>query len=55
MMDVIETLSVELDMSPEQLLSDYLFVNTKLVHECGEETTLTKLQSHYPMLEEALS
>ncbi len=54
LMDMIETLSIEHDINPEQILSDYLFLSTKRVHEYGEDVTITKLQSDYPMLAEAL-
>ncbi len=54
LMDVIECLAIQTDCSPEQLLSDHLFISTKRVHQYGEDTTMIKLQDHYPMLTEAL-
>ena len=54
-MDTIETLALEFDTNPDQILSDYLFVITKKVHEKGEETYLNKLMNNYPILDEVLN
>ena len=54
-MDAIETLALQLDANPDQILSDYLFLSTKKIHERGEEIYLNKLVNNYPMLDEVLN
>ena len=53
-MDVIETLALETNCNPEQILSDYLYLITKRIYGTGEEGYLNKLINHYPMLDEVL-
>lgn len=55
LMETIETLALQLDVNPEQLLSDNLYLVTKRVHENGEEGYLNKLQENYPLLNEAIA
>ena len=53
--DLIESLALEVDSCPQTILAEYLYLTTKRVHEVGEETYMTKLTTHYPMLEEAIN
>ena len=53
--DAIEELSLLQNVDPESLLAEYLYKNNKKLHEVGEEIVLEKLESHYPILEEAMS
>ena len=54
LMGTLETLSLTTDCNAEQLLSDSLFLSTKKIHETGEEKTVAKLLTCYPILREAL-
>ena len=49
-MDAIETMSLEFDTDPEQLLAEYLFLTTKRIHEQGTDCYRAKLWQHYPIL-----
>jgi len=53
--NALEAAGLETDVNPEQLLSDYLYLVTRQVHEVGEEQYLDKLATNYPMLNEAIS
>jgi len=54
LMDTIETLSLATDYNAELLLSENLYLSTKMIHERGEEKTIEKLFRCYPILREAL-
>lgn len=54
-MMAIEELALEINKNPEQLLSDYLYLTTKRIHEKGEQPYMDRLQSSYALLEEAIS
>ena len=53
-MEAIETLALEFNCNPEQLVAEQLFLITKRVHEKGEEQYLNKLMNNYPVLDEVL-
>ncbi len=44
---VIETLALELDTNPEQLLAEYLYLTNRKLHEVGEEVYINKLTDHF--------
>ena len=53
-MEAIETLALEVNCNPEQLVAEQLFLITKRVHEKGEEQYLNLLSNNYPILDEVL-
>lgn len=53
--NVLETLSLELDADADKLLAEYLYLTSKQIHEQGANEYLDKLTRFYPMLEEAIS
>ena len=53
--NMLETLSLELDVDADKLLAEYLYVTAKKIHEQGGKEYLDKLTRFYPMLEEAIS
>lgn len=53
--NVIESLALEYDVNPEQLLAEYLYFTNKKVHEIGHEGYLNKLWQQYDILDEAIS
>ena len=52
--NVIESLALETNTDPEQILAEHLYITTKRLHEIGEEIYMDKLTRNYPMLEEAI-
>ena len=51
----IESLALEVDIEPEQLFAEYLYLSNKTVHELGAETYIGKLTRHYGLLLETLN
>ncbi len=52
--NTLESLALATNVSPEQLLAEYLYISNKMVHEHGEEAYLEKLNHNYPLLKEAI-
>lgn len=53
--NAIESLALEYNTNPEQLLAEYLYITNKTVHEVGHESYLNKLWNNYQILDEAIS
>ena len=53
--NAIESLALEYNTNPEQLLAEYLYFTNKKVNEIGHEGYLNKLWTHYSILDEAIS
>ena len=53
--DAIESLAIEVDIEPDRILAEQLYLTTKQVHEIGGECYMTKLTTHYPLLEKAIN
>lgn len=49
-----ESLALELNIDPDKLLAEYLYLVTKKLHEVGEEEIVNKFRQQYPLLEEVL-
>ena len=52
--NAVETLALEQDKNPDQLIAELLYITNKRLHETGEEDYLRKLFSFYPILSEAI-
>ena len=52
--NTIESLALQTDTDPEQILAEHLYLTTKRLHEVGEERYMDKLTRNYPMLEQAI-
>ncbi len=52
--NAVETLALEQNKNPEQLVAELLYVTNKRLHEIGEEDYFKKLSSFYPILSEAI-
>lgn len=50
----LETLALELNVDPDLLLAETLYKTTKSLHEIGEETIFSKIEGHYPIIEDML-
>ena len=50
-----ETLALELNVDPDKLLAENLYLVTKKLHEVGEEEIINKFHQQYPLLEEVLN
>ena len=53
--NAIESLALEYNTNPEQLLAEYLYYTNKRVNEIGHEAYLHKLWRNYDILDEAIS
>ena len=52
--NTIESLALQTNTDPEQILAEHLYLTTKRLHEVGEEMYMDKLTRNYPMLEQAI-
>ncbi len=52
--NAVETLALEQNKNPEQLVAELLYVTNKRLHEIGEEDYFKKLSSFYPILSETI-
>ena len=53
-MNTIESLALETDVNPEQLLAEAMYMSNKCVHELGEQGYIERLSTNYPLLSEAI-
>ena len=53
--NVIEELAVITDCSPNEILSEYLYLTSKKQLEMSNTIYMNKLATHYPILDEAIS